>query len=168
MPRISAASFRFQRVLVSIRRISSRSASRAAERAMSFSETLPFPLAALAAAESPTVATDSIPTGPDALTVAGGGAIAAAAGGGMTGCGDGVTGRGADGEGVFGHWWSVAAGCRNSLTIGASLPSTTMRLIRFSSCRTLPGHSYSMNIRDSSVEMPGNGLLYCTEYFLTK
>src|SRR5262245_66593619 len=111
MPRISAASFRFQRVLVSIRRISSRSASRAAGRAMSLSETLPLPLAALAAADSATCATDSIPTGAGALTAANGGAIVAAAGGGMTGCGEGVVGRGASEEVVVGQWWSGAAGC---------------------------------------------------------
>src|SRR5262245_2327548 len=104
MPRISAASLRFQRVLVSIRRINSRSASRAAERAMSFNETLPLPLPAPAAADSATVATESMPTGAGALTAArGGAAIAVAAGGGMTGCDGGLIGRGADGEVVFGH-----------------------------------------------------------------
>src|SRR5690349_22567531 len=102
MPRISAASFRFHRVLVSIRRISSRSASRAAERAMSLRETLPLPFLPFAAADSATVVTDSIPTGAGALTAVTGGAIGAAAGGGMTGCGGGLTGRGADGEVVFG------------------------------------------------------------------
>src|SRR4030095_15037083 len=108
MPRISAASFRFQRVLVSIRRISSRSASRAAERDMSLSETLPLPL--LARADSATVATESMPTGAGALTAAMGAGIAAAAGGGMIGCGGGVTGRGVDEGIVFDHWWSAAAG----------------------------------------------------------
>jgi hypothetical protein len=50
---------------------------------------------------------------------------------------------------------------------GASLPSTTMRLIRFSSWRTFPA-IVLRNIRDSSQEMPWNGLLYWTEYFFTK
>src|SRR5215813_3408936 len=109
MPRISAASFRFQRVLVSIRRISSRSASRAAERAMSLSDTLPLPLLELAPADSATAATESMPTGAGVRTAVIGAAIAAAAGGGMTGCGGGGAGRGADGAVAVGHWWSMVA-----------------------------------------------------------
>src|SRR5215212_9574308 len=91
MPRISAASFRFHRVRVSIRRINSRSASRAAVRAMSFSETLPSPVA-LPAAET------AAAFGPSGGAVgfvandAGAGAAAVTAGGDTRG-GDAITGR---------------------------------------------------------------------------
>ena len=91
MPRISAASFRFQRVRVSIRRISSRSASRAALRAMSFSETLPGALAPAGAATP----TESRPIPAGAATATDAEAAAAAAGGGMTGCGGTADERGA-------------------------------------------------------------------------
>src|SRR5947207_765789 len=87
MPRISAASLRFQRVRVNIRRISSRSASRAALRAMSLSETFP---AVWAPAGVATAVTESIPIPAGAATATGPEtATAAAAGGGMTGGGGG-------------------------------------------------------------------------------
>src|SRR5205809_859003 len=105
MPRISAASFRFQRVLVSIRRISSRSASRAAVREMSLSEMLAGALApagAVAAAEI-----EPMPAGAPAIAMA----ASATAGGGMTGCGGGLIGRGAEEEVVCGQWLGDEAGC---------------------------------------------------------
>src|SRR4051812_16949528 len=99
MPRISAASFRFQRVRVSIRRISSRSASRAAVRAMSFSETLP---PAVLTAAVPMAAADATPAaigspvedGSEAKAADAGGGTDAA-GGGTAGC-DGATERNAE------------------------------------------------------------------------
>src|SRR5882672_4540451 len=101
MPRISAASFRFQRVLVSIRRISSRSASRAAVRAMSFRDTL---VVAVAPAGCAAVIIESMPMLEGAGAVAMGATGAAAAGGGTTGCSGGAVGRGViEGEAVCGQ-----------------------------------------------------------------
>src|SRR5258705_3535184 len=109
MPRISAASLRFHRVRVSIRRISSRSASRAAERAMSLSETFD---GALAPAGAETAETEPIPIAAGAAATATG-AAAATAGGGMTGCSGGGVGRGAKEEedAWCGQWWSGDVGC---------------------------------------------------------
>src|SRR5712691_3344143 len=99
MPCISAASLRFQRVLVSIRRINSRSASRDAARAMSLSETLP---AAFAPAGT-TDTTAALPLPAAAVAAAMDAAAAATAGGGMTGCSGGPVGRGAEEEIVCGQ-----------------------------------------------------------------
>src|SRR5882672_7921189 len=96
MPRISAASLRFHRVLVSIRRISSRSAPRAAVREMSLRDTLPVAPPPEDRSDAATAAR-SMAAGADA-TALGALATAATAGGGMTGCSGWLVGRGTDPE----------------------------------------------------------------------
>ena len=56
-----------------------------------------------------------------------------------------------------GHGPAIASA--TSRRIAVSLPRITIRLTRFSSSRTLPGHSYSANSRSVSVASASGGLL---------